>query len=132
MTVFTMYVRINWVMILSQEIYPSDKICVTLNKIENYLLSDRRVHYPEFADIGYASGDGQLLFQEIERQFDIQTARECCLYADGAVEFIKYMYLGRVKKRTFKTVWRIDTMSPLPRFITAYRDKGGEKYVRRT
>ena len=116
---------------LTQGMYPSIKICVTVNKIENYLLDFRRIHYREFADVGFARTDGYLLFQEIESQFDTQVSREYCSYDDGAVEFIKYMYLGKTKKRTFRTVWRIDKMSPLPRFITAYRDKEGEKYVRR-
>ena len=93
------------------------------------MLNPEKAHYPEFSEAGYTLTDGELIFHELELQFDEAKGVKHISYPDGAIEFVIYMLLGKTKKRTFKTVWRKDDVSPLPRFITAYRDKEGEKYV---
>lgn len=111
------------------EKYESSKISVPYTKIEGYLLNPSKPHSQEFFDVGYLPGEGDRLFHDIEDLFDKSKAMKYRITKKGFVEYVIFMYLGIDKKRTFRTVWREDDKAQLPRFITAYRDKEGEKYV---
>lgn len=114
---------------MEQQTYKSSKVHVPHTKIEDYLLNPTKPHFKEFIDVGYMRGEGEKIFKDLESGFDINNATNFICYPDGAKEFVIYMLLGITKKRTFRTVWRIDKLSTLPRFITAFRDKEGEQYV---
>lgn len=96
-------------------------------KLEEYLLKPGTKHAREFFNVGYGVGDAVRLNQDIKRQFDERKAVNVVTCDDGAIEFCIHMSLGVTKKKLFKTVWRVDTLSSKPRFITAYRE--GRRHV---
>lgn len=92
-------------------------------KIENYLLKDGAKHYKEFIDVGYSSDYPQQLKKDLLNGLAENEAIATNPNAHGAKSYTVYMKLGITKKRTFKTIWRIDNKSTTPRLVTAYRAK---------
>lgn len=105
------------------ECYPSDKVIFDKSKIERYLLYPPAKHSNEFFDVGYTQNNCELLFKDIEVQFDINNATEY-RHGNGFEKFVIYMMLGITKKRPFATVWQVENGNR-PRFITAYRIRIG-------
>ena len=99
--------------------YPSTKVYVPIAKIERYLLNEKMEHYQNFELAGYKSGDGYRLFRELERCYDKSKAFDF-IYGIGYSQYSILVVLGEY---TFRTVWREDNISPLPRFVTAYIDR---------
>ncbi|MBR1553612.1 MAG: hypothetical protein IJ631_06355 [Schwartzia sp.] len=106
--------------------YPSARIWVPIAKLENYLLRPGAKHCAEFFAVGYDAASTFQLFRDIEAQFDESKATEHRYLPFGVVDFSIYMALGITDKKTFRTVWRRDSISPFPRLITAYRQGGGQ------
>ena len=105
------------------EYYPSKKVIFSVNKIRDYLLAPGRVHYREFADVGYKREDDRRLFNDIEEQFDLSKAIEDGIFPGGGIGYILPMTLGITKKKPFITIWSLEDTDPRPRFITAHRIK---------
>ena len=99
----------------------SNKYNMPERKIRDFLLKRGAKHAKEFFATGYTENDVQQLNADIEAQFDETSAVEHLYHTDGSVDFNIYMYLGKIKQKRFKTVWRKDTPDAKPRFITAYR-----------
>ncbi len=104
--------------------YYSEKFHMPKAKINSYLLDLSKAHAEEFFSVGYTKEQPEKLHFDIEKEFDESKAVEFREYENGSLDFNVYMELGITTKKRFKTVWRKETPSEKPRFITAYRVKG--------
>ena len=114
---------------MEDNVYPSAKIYVPYAKLRDYILKPNSKHSEEFFKVGYTDKDDYKLFQDIENNFDMEKAVRRVVFSEHVQEFVVYMMLGVTEKKVFRTVWRIDKLADMPRFITAFRDKEGENYV---
>ena len=104
------------------EMLPSDKYYMPVAKIKDFLLKSGAKHSQEFFDVGYTENDIERLNSDIEEQFDEAKAVDYRHEGDATTYFSIYMCLGIVKKKKFRTVWRVDKNIDKPRFITAHRE----------
>ena len=101
--------------------YPSDRVYFPVRKIQRYLLLPGTKHYSEFHDVGFCPSNDIELFKQIESQFDKKKA-EGFRYDADSISYSIIMMLGMSdNKAPFLTAWQEDRISPLPRFVTAYR-----------
>lgn len=99
----------------------------TPKKISEYFLNPAQKHSQEFFDVGYTKEDSLKLRYDIAKQFDVSKAVNREVMDNGVVRFNIYMNLGTQKKKRFRTCWRMDTESSIPRIITAFRENENGK-----
>ena len=96
---------------------------LTQSKITNFLLKTGQKHAEDFFAVGYTKNDSLFLKYDIARQFDIKKAVDI---RPGKNElettFSIFMELGVNKKKSFRTVWKIDKPGNVPRIITSHRE----------
>jgi hypothetical protein len=102
--------------------FNNDKYFIDEPKISRFLLLPGAKHSKEFFDVGYTIHDGELLNNDIYKQFDLTNVDESWTDENGHRRISMYMLLGKSsKKKRFITVWVFDRKDGLPRFITAFR-----------
>lgn len=99
----------------------------TPKKISEYFLNPAQKHSQEFFDVGYTKEDGLKLRYDIAKQFDVSKAVNREVMDNGVVRFNIYMNLGTKKTKRFRTCWRMDSESSVPRIITAFRENENGK-----
>ena len=93
-------------------------------KIERFLLLPGAKHSKEFFDVGYTPNDGQKLYDDISKGFDMSKVPSFTPKPNGGESFSMEMRLGVTKKRTFRTAWERKDADSKPKFVSAYRIKG--------
>ena len=97
--------------------------CVTTpKKYTGYFLQPGAKHADQFFNVGYTQEDPLRLRYDMARQFDMEKAVDFSEDLNGTTSFSIFMDLGVDKIRTFRTVWKKDTESSVPRIITAHRE----------
>lgn len=106
-----------------------NKNIVTIDnrKISEFCLKPGAKHAAEFFSVGYTNSisDQKRLRRNLLGQYDRSKIETTEVLPEGGQQYTIPMMLGvGRKKRTFRTVWRIDKSGAMPRFITAYRIGG--------
>ena len=105
------------------ENYQSNKgFIIHQDKIKKFMLKPGAKHYQEFYDVGYRSGEAQLLAMQIEEGYDESKAVDWIEHPGGIKKFSIFMPLGFDGGKRFRTVWQKDTPDSIPRLITAHRE----------
>lgn len=105
------------------ESYQSDKgFTIHQDKIDKFMLKPGAKHYHEFYDVGYRSGEAQLLAMQIEEGYAESKTVDRAKNPDGIEKFSIFMTLGFDGGKRFRTVWQKDTPDSIPRLITAHRE----------
>lgn len=101
--------------------YSSKGFSTAEKKLSGYCLKPGAKHADDFFEVGYKEDDAELLFEHLDRGFDLAKKQKSVIDRSGAEKFSIPMKLGVDVKRTFNTAWRIDQPGDAPRFISAYR-----------
>ena len=105
-------------------VYHSPKgFTAAVAKLAKYCLNPEKKHSKEFFDVGYKTTDADLLFEHIEKGFDVTKKRGVMKIGSDVEKFNIPMELGVTKKKMFTTAWQIDAPGAKPRLTSAYRDR---------
>lgn len=105
-------------------VYKSDKgFIADRRKFDMYCLNPLQMHAKDFFAVGYFENDGELLFRDIEKCFNLNKKCDSLISNTGVEKFSIPMFLGMTDSKLFRTVWQKDTPNSPIRFISAYVDR---------
>lgn len=109
-------------------VYHSEKgFTIAEAKLKKFCLSPEGKHSAQFFQVGYKPEDADVLFRDIESEFDMSKRRgDRKGYNDG-IQFAMTMKLGVTTKRDFTVSWQIDVGSDIPQMTSAYVDRRNKK-----